>query len=354
MPLIIPVFIPHQGCPHACIFCNQHRISGQGEDTPVTPAEVKDTIALWLERDRQRNADVQVAFYGGSFTGLPLLRQKELLQAVEPYCRKGRVRSIRLSTRPDYIDSETVSFLRNHGVTTVELGVQSLDNMVLDKSCRGHTAEHTVEAVKILKHGRMEAGLQLMLGLPGQSFRSLVHTVKEAAAMLPDFVRIYPVLVLKESRLYEVYAKKEYLPLSLDKAVVQAAWVKKYLDSKGIRVVRMGLQAGPELEKSLVAGPYHPSFGELVNSRIMLQQTRKVLQGAEKGKPYTLSISDRDVSVFRGMHSCNIKRLKELGLHEQYELVTDKSQPRFTVFVKRERETDRSLRLPEFLPGGEN
>lgn len=332
MPLVIPVFIPHQGCPHACIFCNQHRISGQGTDTFVTPSAVQDTISLWLNRDPDRSCGkVQVAFYGGSFTGLSKTRQQELLQAVSPFLYSGRVQSIRLSTRPDYIDSETVEFLRAHGVVTVELGVQSLDDSVLEASCRGHKAAHTYRAVEFLRDGGMEIGLQVMLGLPGQSTLSLIHTVKEVAALIPDFVRIYPVLILRDSKLDTLYNKGEYTPLTLNNAVVKAAWMKKHFDARGIRVVRMGLQAGPELEESLVAGPYHPAFGELVSARIMLKQIRNALQSVENNGQMILSISDRDGSIFRGVNSSNIRRLQELGFEGRYLLVTDREQPRFTL-----------------------
>jgi histone acetyltransferase (RNA polymerase elongator complex component) len=332
MPLIIPVFIPHQGCPHTCIFCNQHRISGQAAGTSVTAADVRHTITVWLNRAPGRKGDdVQVAFYGGSFTGLPLSRQQELLQAVEPFLDNGRVGSIRLSTRPDYIDAAAVAFLQAYGVATVELGVQSLDDRVLEASCRGHKAAHTYGAIKHLRREGMETGFQLMLGLPEQSSRSLMQTVKEAVALQPDFVRIYPVLVLRGSGLNSLREQGMFQPLTLEKAVAQAAWAKKYFAAHDIRVVRMGLQSGRDLEESLIAGPYHPAFGELVSSRIMLQQTRKALQCSGSSTRQGLSISTSDVSIFRGMKSSNIRRLKELGLEGRYVLITDREQPRFTL-----------------------
>lgn len=332
MPLVIPVFIPHQGCPHACIFCNQLRISGQGADTLVTPSEVQDTILLWLNRDPGRSADkVQVAFYGGSFTGLPLTRQQELLQAVAPFLESGQVQSIRLSTRPDYIDSKTVEFLRAYGVATVELGVQSLDDRVLEASCRGHKASHTYKAVEFLRQGGLETGLQIMLGLPKQSTRSLMHTVKEVADLQPDFVRIYPVLILRDSKLSTLYNKGEYSPLTLNNAVVKAAWMKKHFDAQGIRVVRMGLQAGPELEKNLVAGPYHPTFGEMVSSRLMLQKTRRLFAGVKEKERVLLTINEKDQSIFRGVKSANMKRLAQLNLLDRFSLQVDAAQPRHSV-----------------------
>jgi histone acetyltransferase (RNA polymerase elongator complex component) len=332
MPFVIPVFIPHQGCPHTCIFCDQHRISGQESGSPVTVKDVHDIIVRWLDRkDVTGEESVQVAFYGGSFTGLPFSRQTELLGAVKPFLGNGRVHVIRISTRPDYVQSDTIAFLRKHGVSIVELGAQSFDDKVLKVSHRGHTAEDTDRAVALLQQGGMQVGLQLMLGLPGQTARSLMQTVKRAATLRPDFIRIYPVLVLKKSKLNTLYTTGTYTPLSLDKAVVQAAWMKKYFDVHGIRVVRMGLQPGPELERNLVAGPYHPAFGELVHARIMLQKTRKELQSTDVTNRQVLSISSKDESIFRGVYSGNIKRLRELGLAENYLLVRDQQQQRYTL-----------------------
>ena len=330
-PLVIPVFIPHEGCPHSCVFCNQHSISGV-EGKPVTGSEVVEIVRTWLQRDRRRNPSrVQVAFYGGSFTGLPMARQQELLSSVQSFIQSGAVQTIRLSTRPDYINSEIVAFLQAHQVATVELGVQSLDDAVLKRSLRGHRAKDTIRASALLKDAGMELGIQLMVGLPGQRFTSLRKTVARVIALAPAFIRIYPVLVVAGSVLEREYGRGRYRPLSLSRAVLQAAWMKKKMTAHGIRVVRMGLQPGPELERSLVAGPYHPAFGELVNARIMLGQTSKLLSRVPPGQPVRLQISDRDQSVFRGIYSANIHRLTSLGLSDRFTLHTDPDQARGTV-----------------------
>lgn len=272
-----------------------------------------------------------MAFYGGSFTGLGRSRQKELLDAVAPFFDAGRVREIRLSTRPDYVDAATVAFLRKQGVTVIELGVQSMDQQVLDACGRGHTPGQTIEAVRLLRQGGMQVGIQLMIGLPGETTRSFLLTVKEAGRLRPDFVRIYPVLVLRGSKLAALLEQGGYCPLSLGKAVARAARMKEYFDAHGVRVVRMGLQAGPELEKWIVAGPYHPAFGEMVNARLMLRRTRLILRDVRQGSPVTLSISAKDQSVFRGIGSANIKRLRDLSLLDRFTLATDAAQPRHTV-----------------------
>ncbi|VAW38012.1 Oxygen-independent coproporphyrinogen III oxidase [hydrothermal vent metagenome] len=331
-PLIIPVFIPHQGCPHRCIFCDQRRISGRDRRQPITPREVRAIIHLWLARSRKnRERAVQVAFYGGSFTGLPRPRQQELLAAAAPFLERGEVHSLRLSTRPDYIDAGTVAFLKDYGVSIVELGVQSLDDQVLAAGNRGHSAQQTRDAIRLLRQGGLQVGAQLMTGLPAETSRSLMKTVREMAGLQPDFVRIYPVLVLQGSGLARLYEQGEYRPLSLGAAVIRAAWMKKYFAAYSIPVVRLGLQPGPALENALLAGPYHPAFGEMVNARLMLQRTRRLLAGVKAGCRVTLTIADRDQSVFRGLKSANISRLEQLGLLKKFTLCLDPSQPRQTV-----------------------
>lgn len=330
MPLVIPIFIPHEGCPHCCVFCNQRRISGFA-DKPVTADNVQATIRTWLAREGSDDRQVQVAFYGGSFTALSLTRQQHLLGAVAPFVEQGKVQTIRLSTRPDYIDYEIVNFLRSHNVSIVELGVQSMDNGVLAASGRGHTADDVEKAVTVLRGSGMKLGIQLMLGLPGETRKILMKTVERVIALQPAFVRIYPVLVVKNSELATRFVQGTYRPISLDKAVVMAAWMKKRFDESSIRVVRMGLQAGIELEKSLVAGPWHPAFGELVNSRLMLQKTRKLLAGTHSDNLVRLTINDKDQSVFRGIRSKNIRRLEQLGLWRHVILSTNPAQPRRTV-----------------------
>ncbi len=289
-------------------------------------------IRTWLGRSgKRRRSRVQVAFYGGSFTCLEMRRQRELLDGVAPFIKSGVVQEIRLSTRPDSITGKGVAFLRRRHVRIVELGAQSLDNLVLGKSLRGHSAEDTIRASELLKNEGMELGLQLMVGLPGQNFTSLRRTIAQVVRLCPDFVRIYPVLVVAGSGLAHLYRRGEYCPLSLAKAVLQVAWMKKKLMAGGIRVVRMGLQPGPELEQSLLAGPYHPAFGELVHSRLMLQQTRQLLAGVGKNAKAILSVAERDLSVFQGIRRANIERLTSLGLSDRFILKTDPDQCRGTV-----------------------
>ncbi|MCP4341469.1 MAG: radical SAM protein [Desulfobulbaceae bacterium] len=329
MLLVIPIFIPHRGCPHDCLFCNQQKISGYDRDNTVQVA-VAETIDQWLERNKSRR-QVQVAFFGGSFTCLSAREQKNLLSAVQPYLEKGKVDTIRLSTRPDCIDPAVCELLKEYKVGVVELGAQSLSDKVLQKSLRGHTSEHVRNGFRLLKASGMQVGLQLMPGLPGESSASFLHGIDEVITLKPDFVRLYPALVVKESGLEKLYRLKQYQPLSLGKAIALTAKCYQKLTEAGIGVVRMGLQPSEALEESVVAGPYHPAFGELVQSRIWLKKirTRLVLLGPQQ--KLHIHVSHRDISAVVGMKKRNTIRLEELGFSGRYKILPDKNMARGSI-----------------------
>ncbi|MEK6202034.1 MAG: radical SAM protein [Desulfobulbaceae bacterium] len=322
MPFVIPIFIPHQGCPHQCLFCNQHSITGEEGSLADVAASVAATIGEWLARPR-RSALVQVAFFGGSFTCLPEARQQELLAAVQPFLQSAQVSCIRLSTRPDCVDREACSFLWSQGVRIVELGVQSLDDRVLQASWRGHSADDCRRAVALLQEAGMEVGIQLLPGLPQETTGSFLRTVREVAALAPAFVRLYPVLVVEQAGLAEMYRRGDYRPLSMNRAIALTCRAKSLLEAAGIRVVRIGLQPSAALERELVAGPYHPAFGELVASRIWLKRIRPLLAGCPAHKRLTVQISPRDLSAVIGMKRMNMQRFERLGMADRLELITD-------------------------------
>jgi len=333
---VIPVFISHQGCPHRCIFCDQHTITGQAEaaEPPVTPGAVRKTIEQWLRLPRKEKKQwVQVAFYGGSFTGLPSQRQVDLLESVQPYIANGEVDSIRISTRPDYIDDAIMALLKEYSVTIVELGIQSLNQDVLTASFRGHSVQQSETAIIKLKLNGFRVGAQLMCGLPGDNRSRLLATTEKIAALGPDFVRIYPALVIKGSGLEKLYREDKYKPLSLARAIALCVRMKNIFDEHGIMVVRMGLQPSAELTDKVVAGPYHPAFGERVLGRNIFKKTRKILHEKQHLQRICLKIAKADESVFRGPNNSNIKRLTDLGLFENVELVFDRKRPRNTVAV---------------------
>ena len=330
MVLVIPIFIPHRGCPHQCLFCNQQSITGRTGKAEWIEKEIQSTIEEWLGRSRKRR-EVQVAFYGGSFTCLSRQDQLKMLSAVGPFIDSGKVTSIRLSTRPDCIDRDVCNLLQEFTVKTVELGVQSLDDQVLEKSQRGHTSLQSREALKLLRESGMQVGIQLMVGLPSENTLSFLRGISEVIRLQPDFVRLYPVLVVKNSGLEERYYSGDYLPYSLNKAIALTAMGYSRLENAAIPVVRMGLQPSKSLEESIVAGPYHPSFGELVKSRIWFNRIRKKLTTFPADEKVTVYVSHRDLSAVNGMNRRNIIRLTELGFDGRFRITTDKRMERGSI-----------------------
>jgi len=326
MVFVIPIFIPHRGCPHDCLFCNQQKISGENSNTNSEVA-VEEIIDTWLLRNR-RKLPVQVAFFGGSFTCMDLEEQEGLLRQVGPYLDNGRVDSIRLSTRPDCINEKICSFLYKHGVRTVELGVQSFNDDVLKDARRGHTASESRNAARLLQDFGFELGIQLMPGLPGDTWRRFADTITETIRQQPDFVRIYPTVVVKDSGLESLYSRGGYRPMSLGRAIAVSARSVQRFEAVGVEVIRTGLQASESLEKNVIAGPYHPAFGELVQSRLWLLKIRKKISALPAGKNLEIRISHRDLSAVIGMKKMNTRRLDALGFGKRYKLIVDKNLER--------------------------
>ncbi len=269
----IPVFIPEMACPHRCVFCNQETITGF--DSAPSPSQVGEIVAQHLDTIKKKEAeknDIRVAFFGGSFTGLPINIQEEYLKAVQPFFHKG-VKGIRLSTRPDYIDEERLQLLANYRVTHIELGAQSMDDHVLRLSGRGHDAETVVEASKLIKEKGFVLGLQMMLGLPGDSFEGAMMTAKAIVKAGAQETRIYPTLVIKNTALERLWRKGSYTPLSLKEAVGMSAALHRFFEEKGVIILRTGLYPSEELKdgSGFLAGPFHPAFKELVLSEIWRQ-----------------------------------------------------------------------------------
>ncbi|MCK4839975.1 MAG: radical SAM protein [Desulfobulbaceae bacterium] len=330
-PFVIPFFISHQGCPHRCVFCNQHAITGQPAGPAVDADLIRAEILAHLHRPRRTSRQgVQVAFYGGSFTGLSETRQRELLGAVQPFLENGEVDQIRLSTRPDYIDPDITAFLKSHGVGIVELGVQSMDDAVLAASGRGHNGADSERAIKCLQDGGLEVGVQLMVGLPGDRSGLIFKGVERLASLRPDLARIYPAVVLKGSELENEYRSGDYRPLGLAKAVAISGRVKEILDANGVRVVRIGLQETDGLQADIVAGPYHPAFGELVLARNLYRKVMTALAGLKGSGRLELRVAAKDQSVLRGPGNVNLKRLAAKGLLAGVELVFEENRRRGT------------------------
>jgi histone acetyltransferase (RNA polymerase elongator complex component) len=301
---IVPVFIPHMGCPHLCVFCNQKNISGASR--PPSPDEAANYLDGSLSID---TPEAVIAFYGGTFTAIPLALQEKYLSVAQRFIAEKRASGIRLSTRPDGMSEGVALFLKERGVRTVELGVQSLDDTVLKKSGRGHTAADAALAARVVKEAGLELGIQLMAGLPGDSKEKFLHTVSETVKLAPHFVRIYPALVVEGSELADMWRSGEYSPLTLDEAVELCSEALEIFEAAGIKVIRLGLQPGEELEKSLLAGPYHPSFGHLVKSRLALKKMLKALEGFGGAAPRFM-VNERELSIYKGIGGGNVGKIK--------------------------------------------
>lgn len=313
-PFIIPVFISHAGCPHRCVFCSQEDITCQGGG-PYPSEAVRARIEAFLKFKGAGRGEVQISFYGGNFLGLEPAEIRRLLGEADRFVQSGAVDGIRFSTRPDTITPDRLDLLREFPVATVELGVQSMDDGVLANARRGHTAADTRTAVPELKSRGISVGLQMMVGLPGDTPEKTCETARAMAALAPDFVRIYPTLVLKNSLLAAWYRQGRYRALSLDDAVSIVARLHLFFVRKQIPVIRMGLQASPSLDDSdtVVAGPYHPAFGHLVYSRHFLSCAARLLEdGAVPPSPVVIQVHPRNISRMRGLGNKNIDILKEM------------------------------------------
>lgn len=292
---IIPIFVPHEGCPHNCVFCNQSSITGN--DNNVNAAFVKDTIERYLHTIHREGAVVEVSFFGGTFTAISIDKQTELLEVAYDFKKQGKIDYIRLSTRPDYIDESILRHLRRYDVNIIELGVQSLDEEVLMKSGRGHTENDVIMASKLIKEYGFTLGHQIMLGLPGDSFLKDIETTKKVIAMNPDISRIYPALVLKDTPMERLFKSGIYRPYSLEEAVAVAKVMFGMLTSHGISVIRVGLQTTEEINegKEIIAGPFHPAFRELVESCLYWDAFKDSVPKAYKGE-LTLRVAPKDIS----------------------------------------------------------
>lgn len=309
---IIPVFIPHLGCPHDCVFCNQKRISGA-----LRPATAQDVVREVEAALSHCQSPAQLAFYGGSFTAIPVSEQLALLGAAQPYIRSGELESIRLSTRPDAIDEPTLERLREHGVSVIELGAQSMDDGVLKKNGRGHSADDTARAAELIKRAGFTLVLQMMTGLPGSDGRRDVESARRIIALSPDGVRIYPTVIIKDTPLYELWRAGKYAEHTVEDAVSVCAQLLPMFQRAGITVIRLGLNPTDELSGSSAAGgAYHPALGELVKSRVLLHRVREMLTSTPRGqeilaapRELRLLTSPACVSQLVGQRRCNAEAL---------------------------------------------
>lgn len=321
---IIPIFVPHEGCPHNCIFCDQKIITGNGEKVDVD--FVRRTIENHLKTIKRSTSGVEVSFFGGTFTAIPIDKQRELLRVAKDYKDRGYIDYIRLSTRPDYIDSYILDNLREYSVDIIELGVQSLDSEVLLKSGRGHSSEEVKYASYLIKKYGFVLGHQIMVGLPCDTFEKDMETVRNSISMKPDIYRIYPALVIKGTVMENMYKKKEYKPYELSAAVEICKILYCILRANKVKVIRMGLQPTENITpgKDVVAGPFHPAFRELVEGRIYNHILEKNIPLSYKGE-ITVNINEKDLSKLYANKKEYFNLVKESFFYCPIKVVQDSS-----------------------------
>jgi radical SAM protein (TIGR01212 family) len=313
---IIPIFVPHLGCPNDCIFCNQKSISGQKEN--MTKEKAKKIIEEYLETIKNEEAEVEIAFYGGSFTAIEEKTQEELLQTAYEYIEQGKVESIRISTRPDCINKETLKRLKKYKVKTIELGVQSANDYILKRANRGHAFEDVKKASKMIRWNGFKLGHQMMVGLPESTRIDEINTAKALIKLKPKMVRIYPVLVVKNTKLEEEYKQGKYEPLPLVQAVEVCKELVRMFADKKIEVIRVGLQNTDEIaepenkESEVVAGPYHPAFRQLVESAMWYDAiVGKIKKLNVKVKEVEVTVNPVDSNNVIGHKKENVLKLKD-------------------------------------------
>ncbi len=309
--LIVPIFISHQGCPYRCVYCDQDKISGSQKQ--LDQRDIDQTLDTYLQYNSEKLLPPyrEIAFYGGTFTGLPEKRQKFLLGLIQPYIDKGLIHSVRLSTHPQMVDPERLSLLKNFGVETIELGVQSTDKRVLELSGRDDSVNNLLEKVNLIKKYGFQLGIQLMAGLPGDTKEKFQTSVNDVINLKPNFVRLYPALVIRKTKLHDLYLSGKYIPWSIEKMIESLKIAVLKFRSNNIRVIRIGLHPEPSLFKDLVAGPFDPGIRDKIESQICLDQMlEKIKNVSLKYKKIYFKVPSKKISDFVGYRKENINKLR--------------------------------------------
>lgn len=323
---IIPIFIPNAGCQHNCVFCDQRRITG-------AIAPVIEDGKLRIDNLESITAPTELAFYGGSFTAIPVAQQIMLLEAACYFLELNALNTIRISTRPDCIDEPTIDRLKKYGVATVELGAQSMCDDVLSAANRGHTSSDTVRAAKLLKDSGLMFIIHMMTGLPGDTREKSLYTAKRIAELKPDGVRVHPTIVVRGTKLFELYESGDYLEHTVECAVELCSELYAIFNDAGIPVIRFGLNPSEPLSSGeALAGAYHPAFGELVYSRVYFKKAAALLEGVPPGSSITLSVAKGHMSMMIGQHRCNIEALKKKYSLQSLKVI-ESNQDKGTVYI---------------------
>lgn len=308
----VALFVPHEGCPHMCSFCNQKTISGSAKK--LTKDDIDDAVKIATEREYDK-ANSEIAFFGGSFTAIDKEYMTYLLESAYPYVKNGLFKGIRCSTRPDAIDDEVLTLLKKYGVTAIELGAQSMSDTVLAMNDRGHTSDDVVRASELIKAHGFELGLQMMTGLYGDTDETAVETAEKIISLKPETVRIYPTVVLENTRLAFLYEKGEYTPQTVDEAVKLCSVLLGMFNEANIKVIRLGLHSGGNVEEGFVAGAYHPAFRELCESRLYFEKCCELIKKNNITGNITIYVCPSEISKMTGQKRSNINLLASFGVY---------------------------------------
>ncbi len=306
----IPIFIPELACPFRCIYCDQHKISGI--KTIPSPNDVKAIIEKNLSTISKDNSEIEIGFFGGSFTGIPINEQKAYLKIAQPYIEQGIVNSIRLSTRPDYISNDILNFLQKFNVKTIELGAQSLDDEVLLLSKRGHTEADVKKASHLIKSNGFMLGLQMMIGLPRDTLEKTIATANKIVELRADNTRIYPCIVIKDTYLEELYIKGKYKALTIDESIDAIKNIIPIFEKANVNIIRIGLHPSKDLQgAAFVTGPYHASLRELVETKLWEDKLKMYTKNPENHQNITIFVAKRMYNFAIGYHAANRKILEK-------------------------------------------
>ncbi len=326
---IIPIFVPHLGCPRDCVFCNQRSIAAPHEPS------FEETVAE-IDAALKRSGDgAELAYYGGSFTAIEPKKRREYLAAAKIFLDAGRLSSVRVSTRPDCIDKAILDELREFGVKTIELGAQSTDDHVLELSNRGHTKRDIELASELIRAEGFTLGLQMMIGLPGETPIGHIDTARELIRMRADFVRVYPTVVIKHTRLEQLWRSGEYEALTPERAAALSADVLELFEEASIPVVRLGLNPTETMDGEAVAGAYHPALGDMAYGELMRRRAAKLLRELNGVTGVALLVAPGRASTLIGQHRRNIEALKSEFSLKNIRICEDKSLKRFDVALEK-------------------
>ena len=334
---------------HRCTFCHQPHITGVSLHTTVTPSDIRTTIATALAepKSRARGAEFEVAFYGGTFTGLRPELQEQFLRTAQKYVDGGMLTGIRLSTHPNMFDEHILDLLASFTVTTIELGVQSFDNAVLKQARRGHTSEEAEHAIQRLQELGIAVGIHLMVGLPGDSHDGSLRSTDKAIALHPASARIHPTLVIHNTLLAKQHECGEYAALSLTEAVHTCKEMLKRFQAHNIPVIRIGLQPTESMERHIVAGPYHPAFRQLVDSALMYDYiAERCEESGFPGGHLTITAAPQDISTVRGQKNANLATLRQAFNFTEVNVIPDSALRRGEFQMNCEQASTKNLTKP--------